>query len=169
MNDRENEESSGMERIDEILSEFLDGIPGSRREYDEEEAFMSYVWRSYPEIMRPHQCVASAEQVCEKLPPEFRDEYWQHASECRKLVHESVERDKQASNDEEVITSMPLLPSLRPELLDLSFPISQELEKQLFWKLFLPHQDQVSINRCPNCEKILFNDKTRQCLWCKHD
>lgn len=29
--------------------------------------------------------------------------------------------------------------------------------------------DQITINRCPKCDRIVRTPKARQCLWCGHD
>jgi len=139
------------------------------REYDDEQELMGYVWRNYPQIVRPHQCVASAERVRDELPPGMRDEYWEHAVECRRIIEESRERDRRASGNDQVVMSKPVLPVMRPELLAAVSLAHEELEKQEFWSRFLPHKDHVSIHRCARCRRILVNEKSRQCLWCGDD
>jgi hypothetical protein len=139
------------------------------REYDDERELMGYVWRNYPQIVRPHQCVPSAERVRDELPPELRAEYWQHAVECQRLINESRDRDERASGDGRTLISMPILPEMRPELLAAVSLAHGELEKQEFWNRFLPHKDQVSIHRCARCKRILVNEKSRQCLWCGYN
>lgn len=136
------------------------------REYDEEQEFMGYVWRNYPQIVRPRECVASAERVRDKLPPELRDKYWEHALECRRIIDESREADRRVSGKEQVMDTQPLLPQMRPELRAAVSVVYQELEKQAFWEKYLPRKDEVSIHRCAHCQRILVNEKSRQCLWC---
>ena len=142
----------------------MEGYPTAMREYDEERELMGYVWRNYPQIVRPLECVASPECVRDQLPPELREEYWQHAVECLRLVHESRERGERLSME-----ISPILPEMRPELLAAVSLAHKELEKQAFWNKFLPHKDQVSIHRCARCQRILVNQKSRQCLWCGYD
>src|SRR5687768_8238535 len=101
------------------------------REYNEDQELMGYVWRNYPQIVRPHECVAPAEQVRDALPPELRDEYWEHAIECRRLVNESRETGERLSMD-----ISPILPEMRPELLAVVSGVHDGLEKQAFWKKF---------------------------------
>ena len=139
------------------------------REYDEESELMGYVWRNYPEIVRPHECVATAERMRDHLPPELRDEYWAHALECQRVIEESHERDRRASDSTRLVISHPILPKARSELVTAILKAHKELEKQAFWEKFLPHKDRVSIHRCPRCQRILVNDKSRQCLWCGFD
>jgi hypothetical protein len=139
------------------------------RDYDEEKELMGYVWRNYPQIVRPHECVASAERVRDELPPELRDEYLNHAVECRQIIEESRERDRRASVDGQVVDSQPILPKMRQELLAVVLCAHATLEKQTFWSRFLPHKDGVSIHRCSRCQRILVNDQSRQCLWCGYD
>jgi hypothetical protein len=57
---------------------------------------------------------------------------------------------------------------MRPELLAAVSTSHQTLEKQVFWEKFLPHKDRFSIHRCPRYQRILVNEKSRQCLWCGH-
>ena len=143
--------------------------PTAMREYDEDRELMGYVWRNYPQIVRPHECVASAERVREELPPELRDEYWQHAGECRRLIGESRERDRRASVNGSLLISNPILPSMRPVLVAAVSLAHRVLEKEAFQRKFLPHRDRVSIHRCARCERILVNEKSRQCLWCGYN
>ena len=138
------------------------------REYDEDRELMGYVWRNYRQIMRPHECVAPAERVRDALPAELRDEYWAHAIECRRIIEESRERDRRESVNGRVVDSHPILPEMRPELLNAVSVAHTALEKELFWEKFLPHKDRVSIHRCTRCQRILVNEKSRQCLWCGH-
>lgn len=170
MTDQQNhEEDDGLVAIHKLLLEYAGVDSNSPRPYDEQQELMSYVWRNYPEIVRPHECVASHEQIRDRLPAELRDEYWQHALECRNIIRGSRERDQQPSEEWDSMISMPILPSLRQELLELVMQIQHDLEIEFFKERFTPHQDQVTINRCPKCAKILINQKTRQCLWCGHD
>src|SRR5687768_10006439 len=60
--------------------------PRAMREYDEDRELMGYVWRNYRQIMRPHECVATDEQVRDALPPDLREEYWEHAIESRRVI-----------------------------------------------------------------------------------
>src|SRR5687767_7629704 len=124
--------------------------PTAMREYDDEEQLMGYVWRNYPQIVRPHECVASAERVRDELPPELRDEYWAHAVACRRIIDESQERDRR-----ERALSKPMLPKMRPELLAAVSLAHSKLERRAFWNAFGPHKDQVPIHRCTRCQRIL--------------
>jgi hypothetical protein len=141
----------------------------AKREYDDERQLMAYVWRNYPHIVRAHECVASPERERDELPPELREEYWQHAVECLRLIDESRARDKRDSRDGRLVISTPMLPRMRPELLAAVSLARRKLERQAFWDKFLPHKDQLSIHRCARCKRILVNEKTRQCLWCSYD
>ncbi|WDI42184.1 hypothetical protein [Bremerella sp. P1] len=139
------------------------------REYDEQRALMTYVWRNYPELVRPHQCLPSSEAIRDALPADARDAYWQHTLECRRIVADSIAEDVRESRNGYIVHMTPMLPQLSPELLELVTPITERLEIEAFWEMFRPHQSQVSINRCPECSRILINEKTRQCLSCGHD
>jgi hypothetical protein len=139
------------------------------RHYDEDQEIMRYVWRNYPDLLKPHQCVASTEQVCTELQPELRDEYRGHMLECRRVAQEAAENDKAASGEGYSQTSMPLLPELSSEFTALLVGIYQKLEKENFRRLLEPLQAQFKFYRCPCCQKILINERTRQCYYCGHD
>jgi hypothetical protein len=139
------------------------------RDYDDEQELMGYVWRNYPQIMRPHEGVTSRERVRDELPPELRDEYWAHACECRRLIEESRESDRRVSVNGQRVLSTPMLPRMRPELLAAVSQVMRDLEKRVFWERFLPHKDRVFVHRCARCDRILVNEKSRQCLWCGFD
>jgi hypothetical protein len=36
-------------------------------------------------------------------------------------------------------------------------------------RILKDHQSVVSINRCPECRRIVLSPGAKQCLWCKHD
>lgn len=135
------------------------------REYDDERELMGYIWRNFPQIARPYECVPSAERVRDELPPEFREEYWRHALECQRLIRESDEINARAGRD----GPHPDLPQMSPKLSAAYSLAEEKLEKQIFWDKFLPYKDRVSIHRCARCERILVNEKSRQCLWCGYD
>lgn len=139
------------------------------RKYDEVSELMGYVWRNYPEIMRPHECAPSAEMICEELPEELREEYWRHAMECRRIVEESRKADRTYSSRGGVRVSTPDLPETRPELTRAFHTAFENLQRKIFWSKFEPYEDQVAVNRCDRCGRILVCGESRQCLWCGHD
>ena len=132
------------------------------REYDEEQELIWYVRRNYRQIMGPDESVA--DRVRDALPAELRDEYWAYI-ESERAFEESRERDPWGNFG--VVHSQPT--EMRPELLDAVSAAHEALAKPLFWEKFLPHVNRVSIHRCPRCQRILVNEKSRQCLWCGHD
>ena len=139
------------------------------QEYDDEQELMRYVWRNFPQIAGPIECLPSADRVRDELPPELREEYWRHAIECQRVIAESRERDRRASGNGSFQISHPSLPKMRPELLAAVSLVHRKLEKQAFWNKFLPHKNNVSIHRCARCKRVLVNEKSRQCLWCGYD
>jgi hypothetical protein len=136
------------------------------REYDEDRALMGYVIRNYPQIVRARDCVPSAERVRDELPAELRNEYWDHVLECERIRKETYETEERLSINGSVMDIMPILPEMRPEPAEAWSVVFEKLEKQAFWARFLPHKDNVFIQRCARCERVLVNEKTRQCLWC---
>jgi hypothetical protein len=36
-------------------------------------------------------------------------------------------------------------------------------------RLLRDHADQIEINRCPNCHRVVRTPRARQCFWCGHD
>jgi hypothetical protein len=136
------------------------------RDYDDEREVMGYVFRNYPEIVRPRDCVPSAEGVRDALPAELRDEYWEHAVECQRMLKETRETEQRLSIDGGMMDITPIMPEMRPELAEAWSQAFEKLEKQTFCAKCLPHKDNVFIHRCARCQRVLVNKKTRQCLWC---
>jgi hypothetical protein len=136
------------------------------RDYDDERELMGYVFRNYPTIVRPRDCVPSAERVRDELPAELRDEYWEHAVECQRILKDSRETEQRASIDGHVMDVTPIMPQMRPELAEAWSHAFMKLERQAFWARFLPHKNHVSVHRCARCRRVLVNEKSRQCLWC---
>jgi hypothetical protein len=136
--------------------------------YNEEEALMGYVWRNYPDLIRPHECLPKDETICQQLPPELREEYRQYVAECNRILTETAE-DERLSKDDSVWEIEPCLPDTSPEIAAAVGPIYAKLRRQLFQERFRPYQDRVTIARCPRCNRILINAKSRQCLWCGFD
>jgi len=127
---------------------------------------MGYVVRNYPEIVGRRDCMPSADGLHDELPVELRDEYWEHILECERIRKETYETERRLSVNGSVMDIMPTLPEMRRELAEAWSVAFAKLEKQAFWAKFLPHKGNVFIHRCARCQRVLVNDKTRQCLWC---
>ena len=136
------------------------------RDHDDERELMGYVFRNYPEIVRPRDCMPSAERVRDELPADVRDEYWEHVLECRRIRNETYETEKRLSVSGGVMDIDPITPEMRPELAEAWSAAFKKLETQAFWTKFLPHKENIFIHRCAQCQRVLVNEKTRQCLWC---
>ena len=100
------------------------------------------------------------------MPVGLRDEYWQHVLECERIRKETYETERRLSVNGSVIDILPIMPEMRPELADAWSVAFAKLEKQAFWAKFLAHKDDVFIHRCAQCQLVLVNEQTRQCLWC---
>ena len=86
------------------------------RHYDDERELMGYVFRNFPEIVRPRDCMPSAERVRDELPAELRDEYWEHALEYQRIRNETYETEKRLLANGSVMDIDPITPELRPVL-----------------------------------------------------
>ena len=111
------------------------------RPYDENDERKRYVWRHFPDAIRPHQCIPHPDAVEAALPLEHREifrGYWNAIGT-----------------------------SESPELESLVTRIQAEIETVNFNAAV---GDQTfDIHRCGKCSRILQSPKSQQCLWCGYD
>lgn len=139
------------------------------QDYDEERALMGYVFRTHPEIVSSWECSPSTDRVRDELPPSMRDAYMEYIAERQRICDEYIDMLDKLPHPLPQITHDLHFPKLQPELSAAVSKVSEDLERQAFWKKFTPHKDHVSIPRCGRCQQILINHKTRQCLSCGYD
>jgi hypothetical protein len=107
---------------------------------DEIEAIKSYVWRNYPEICRPHDCVPDRESIIHSLP------------ECmRQDLRDCIEGNREPQEAEAGVIMR----------------VVTMLETEKFFQLV--DVESLTIARCRECGTILVNDKSQQCLKCGLD
>lgn len=113
------------------------------QQYDETEAIKSYVWRNYPEISRPHECLADGEAVIRLLPERLKTVY--RESLKQRELNAAITGDDAA----------------------IIMAVLTQLETERFFRMV--DVNSLHIARCPKCQKVLVNEKSRQCLHCGFD
>jgi hypothetical protein len=139
-------------------------------EYDENRELKTYVWRNYPEIVRPNECFPPSEWIRDHLPGELSKEFLAYLAEC-----DAIREQQQASEstwcDEVgcVVDSEPDIPKMSPELMKCVGAIIKEFEDQLMSKVLAANNTRIVICRCCRCNRVLKSPKSQQCLWCGYD
>lgn len=100
---------------------------------DEEiEAIKRYVWRNYPEICRPHECVPDGESIIQNQPETMRQGFREYIEGNREL------QESEAGVIMRVVT---------------------RLETEKFFQLV--DVESLEIARCRECGNVLVNDKSK--------
>ena len=118
----------------------------TNRPYDENEERKRYVWRHFPDAVRPHQCIPHRDAVAAELPPEHREAFLDYY---------------------ESIGTFGSFSPLSPELESLVSRIQTDIETANF-DAAIGNRD-FDIHRCAKCSRILQSPESRQCLWCGYD
>lgn len=106
---------------------------------DEEiEAIKCYVWRNYPEICRPHECVPDRESIIHNLPKSMRRDFREHIDGNRELQEGEA---------------------------DVIMSVVTKLETEKF--LQLVDVESLEIARCRECHNILVNNKSKTQARCR--
>jgi hypothetical protein len=114
-----------------------------RRTYREDEELTEYVWHNYRHLMD------DAERLVERA---ILAEEKASADGCRIA---EVLRQRWVGNDPCIAEALREgVPAFRARVRD---------------RLLREHADEIAINRCPACGRIVASPKARQCLWCGHD
>jgi hypothetical protein len=138
--------------------------------YNEIEALKQYVWKNYPEICKPHECLPSPEYIRDRLPNQMRDEYWRHVLECQDILERRGESDKKMSEETGgCVITMPILPQMNPSMVQEFISIFNEYKTKAFKYIFDKNSENIFIHRCGRCNRILVSPKSQQCLWCGFD
>jgi len=57
---------------------------------------------------------------------------------------------------------------LRPIVLKLLAAIDR-FDEQSVARILREHRDEIRVNRCPRCNRIVASPNAKQCLWCGHN
>jgi hypothetical protein len=137
--------------------------------YNEDEALKFYIWRNYPEIARPHECLPSFEWIRDNLPSELREEYWTHVAECRAIREKTTALEKQSREESaKVLEIMRSFPEMKIGLAALVVALVARYETMILKERVAASGATIVICRCTRCNRILVSAKSRQCLGCGH-
>ncbi|TWT75449.1 hypothetical protein CA13_31370 [Planctomycetes bacterium CA13] len=118
----------------------------AERPYDENEERKRYIWRHFPDAVRPHECIPHPDAVEAALPEHHREAF-------RRYYNAIGSSDSPAP--------------LPPDLESLVTRIQADIETA---SLDAAVGDrEFDIHRCAQCNRILQSPSAQQCLWCGHD
>jgi len=113
--------------------------------YEDERALTEYVWKHYQHLMTPFELRVGLYSV--RIVSDIDSEKGRRIYEYCEMNHGHVE-------DQDVIDEFPR---------DLN---SFRLEAQR--RLMRERADEIHVNRCPKCSRIVRSPSAHQCPWCKH-
>jgi hypothetical protein len=113
------------------------------KDYNEDETLTRYIWHNYRELMsnfeREVDLVAIVRQHAQKANPQLHQALLDHQGRCGDPAIESA--------------------------LEAGFRAFYQRVRD---RLLDEHSDQIVINRCPSCDRIVRTPRARVCVWCGH-
>ena len=111
--------------------------------YNETESIKRYVWRNFPEICRPHECLPHGEDILRLIPDRLKPL-------CRERLRNRESNQEIDDGDAAIIMA-----------------VVTALETKRFMEMV--DVESLEIARCPKCRKVLVNENSHQCLHCGFD
>jgi len=115
-------------------------------DYDDEGALTEYVWKHYRHLMTPLE-----KRVCLYFVPIISGS----DNEMLRRCYEYCESEHGHVEDQDV------LDAFKSDRKGFDLRVRQRIMQEC--------ADEVFINRCPKCSRIVRSPLARQCPWCKHD
>jgi len=117
----------------------------------------------FPSIAPDHDYVLA------RCPAEVQPDLAEHFAACRKILSESAEADEQLSRAGVILNSHPMLPKASGRVVDAITSAIHAYREEMCDRLLAERGDEVIINRCTACSKVLSTPRAKQCLWCGND
>lgn len=96
--------------------------------------------------------------------------YSSHLTRFEALAIKAVDLEREGSTDAwDQSSLMTLAEDSDPKVLEAVKTRDPHIREVLADRLLRDHADQIVVNRCPRCTKIVVSPGARQCLWCGHD
>ena len=119
-------------------------MPYDTKTYDDDRELTSYVWRNYRNLITPLESIAD-----KTIQSEIKA---QHASP---KMASMLRHRWGCQNDPAVVAVLEDGPeAFRDRVRD---------------RLLRDCTDQIILNRCPQCSRLVATPQAKQCLWCGHD
>jgi hypothetical protein len=114
------------------------------RAYDEDTVLADYIWRHYGQYFTRAEHRASTAVWAERKETAGAAD-----------MKERVWRSQRLSEDATVT--------------GLLADGTEAFHRRAALRVLAEHHDEILVNRCPKCERIVCTPKAQQCLWCGYD
>ena len=113
-------------------------------DYDEEAVLTKYIWDNYRRHFTTLERMGEKAVIAQEKAPD-----------ANPRMAETLRQRLGGANDPQVVAAM----NEGPDAFRLRM---QE-------RVLRDYKDEIVINRCPNCNRIVRTPYARQCLWCGYD
>lgn len=119
-------------------------MPLDAASYDDEQELTAYVWHNYRNLLTPLESLTDKTLLAESKA--------RHAS--GKISTLLRQRWSNVDN-----------PDVEAALADGPNAFRKRVRERIIEEC----AQQITVNRCPSCSRVVATPKARQCLWCGHD
>lgn len=119
-------------------------MPHDVASYDDEQELTAYVWHNYRNLLTPVESLTDKTLLAELKAEHSSDKM---AAMLRQRWNAIANPDVDAALAEG----------------------ADEFRGRVRKRIVKECADQIVVNRCPSCSRIVATPKARQCLWCGHD
>jgi hypothetical protein len=120
-------------------------MPLDTSKYDDDKELSKYVCTNYRHLLTPHERAVGGAVLAEEK-----------AAVCDNPVQADMMRKHWGPQNKPAVAE-----SLRG-----GFAAFQHKARR---RILAEHGDQVFVNRCAQCQRVVATPRARQCLWCGHD
>ena len=115
-----------------------------RDSYDDDAELTKYIWNNYRDLLTDLERLADRAVMAE-----------QKASDSDERMAKILREGWGSRDDPRVVEALKDGPEV--------------FRGRVRKRVLAEHADQVIVNRCPSCQRIVATPKSRQCLWCGED
>jgi hypothetical protein len=112
--------------------------------YDEEAELTEYVWHNYSHLLSKREYLAATAILAD-----------QKAESSSPRLAEALKRNWGSASD--------------PQFADFLAGGNELFRKRVRERILGDCANEVFINRCAKCDRIVATPRAKQCLWCGHD
>lgn len=113
-------------------------------EYDYDQVLTKYIWDNYYHLLTSSEKLVAKAALAEEK-----------AKASSERLAKAIRRRWEPKQD--------------PEIMEALQDGAEAFRRQVCERVLRENADDIVINRCPACKRIVRTPKARQCLWCGND
>ena len=119
-------------------------MPSPKPAYDEDRELTTYIWNNYFQLLTPKESLGSKAMLA-------TDKAESSSPSMRRLI-----RERYGHIDD-------------PEVAYMFTDGTEAFRDRVRDRILRECGDEIIVNRCSECSKIVRTPKAQQCFWCGHD